>query len=322
MAWGIYQFQDVGFIGRERLDSIVKYDKPYKDSGNAYPYGDRRYSARHFRVIPNGDYEIWHANRTSTDDFLSGKTTKDYDHRRYGMVGIVRADNTYEFVHTVGQSEAMLLSEAMRADVANDKRRGGAYYAKGKYMHPIFKGLRVEVSTGEAMTPYTTVHRTLNRKKALQHIKKYDEFKTVYRAMRDAMDHVGILEVLVDMAKEKGLADLRKCGFGRVKQLIEEKKYLDAGLLYGMNHGNGNSWYTAHSIEHVLEDESRLRDRAESYKLHLKSTARWSEDKFRRDIYAGTPELFDTYESGAGEKIPSSAWGFDVMIDGKVAERL
>jgi hypothetical protein len=215
----------------------------------------------------------------------------------------------------------MLLTEAMQTEVANDKRRGGAYYAKGKYMHPIFKGLRVDVTTGEAKTPYTTVHRTLNRKRALQHIKKYDEFKTVYRAMRDAMDHVGVLEVLVDMAKEKGLDDLRKCGFGRVLQLIDEKKYLDAGLLYGMNHGNGNSWYTAHTIEHVLEDESRLREKAENYKLHIKSTTRWSEDKFRRDIYAGTPEVFETYESGAGEKIPSSAWGFDVIVDGNVAER-
>lgn len=322
MAWGIYQFQDVGFIGRERLESIVKYDKPYAKSGNAYPYGDRRYSARHFRVMPNGDYEIWHSNRLNVDNFLTGKTNPDYDVRRWGMVGIVRADNTYEFVHTIGQSESMLLSEAMRADVANDKRRGGAYYAKGKYMHPIFKGLRVDVTTGEAKTPYTTIHRTLNRKKALQHIKQYDEFKTVYRAMRDAMDHVGVLEVLVDMAKEKGLDDLRKCGFGRVKQLIEEKKYLDAGLLYGLNHGNGNSWYTAHTIEQVLGDESKMHEVANRYDRHLKNLSRLDEAKFRRDVYAGSPEVFETYESGAGEKIPSSAWGFDVMVDGKIAERL
>jgi hypothetical protein len=321
MTWGSYQFQDVGFVGRERLERIVATDKPYKDSKNAYPYGGRRYSARHFRVMPNGDYEIWYMNRTTVDDYLEGKDST-HDYRKWGLVGIVRADNTFEFTKSVGMSESMLLTEAMSADVANDKRRGGAYYAKGKYMHPIFKGLRVDVTTGEAKTPYTTVHRTLNRKKALQCIKKYDEFKTVYHAMRDAMDHVGVLEVLVDMAKEKGLDDLRKCGFGRVLQLIDEKKYLDAGLLYGMNHGNGNSWYTAHTIEHVLEDESRLREKAENYKLHIKSTTRWSEDKFRRDIYAGTPEVFETYESGVGEKIPSSAWGFDVMVDGKVAERL
>jgi hypothetical protein len=320
MAWGIYQFQDVGFIGRERLERVVKHDKPYKDSGNAYPYGDRRYSARHFRVLENGDYEIWNMNRTTVDDYLAGKDST-HDYRKWGLVGVVRADNTFEFTKSIGMSESMLLTEAMQTEVANDKRRGGAYYAKGKYMHPVFKGLRVDVTTGEAKTPYTTVHRTLNRKRALQHIKKYDEFKTVYRAMRDAMDHVGVLEVLVDMAKEKGLDDLRKCGFGRVLQLIDEKKYLDAGLLYGMNHGNGNSWYTAHTIEHVLEDESRLREKAENYKLHIKSTTRWSEDKFRRDIYAGTPEVFETYESGAGEKIPSSAWGFDVIVDGNVAER-
>jgi hypothetical protein len=272
-------------------------------------------------VLENGDYEIWYANRTTVDDYLAGKDST-HDYRKWGLVGVVRADNTFEFTKSIGMSESMLLTEAMQTEVANDKRRGGAYYAKGKYMHPIFKGLRVDVTTGEAKTPYTTVHRTLNRKRALQHIKKYDEFKTVYRAMRDAMDHVGVLEVLVDMAKEKGLDDLRKCGFGRVLQLIDEKKYLDAGLLYGMNHGNGNSWYTAHTIEHVLEDESRLREKAENYKLHIKSTTRWSEDKFRRDIYAGTPEVFETYESGVGEKIPSSAWGFDVMVDGKVAGRL
>ena len=314
------QFADVGFVGRERLERIVATDKPYRDSKNAYPYGGRKYSARHFRVLENGDYEIWHMNRTTVDDYLAGKDST-HDYSKWGLVGIVRADNTFEFTKSVGQSEAMLLTEAMNANVYNNARLGGAIYTKNGRMHPIFRGMRVDLTTGDAVTPYTTVHRTLKRKEARELDKQHNEFRTVYKAMSNAMDSRGLLELMIDVMSENEIDNASHIDFSVVRRLIDEKKYLDAGLLFGATSFRAN-WYISYAFGSVKKEGRSMEEVANSYGGHIKSAANWDPAKFRKALYKHSPQVFTTEEKAAGTKLTEATWGFDTIVDGKVAERL
>ena len=314
------QFGDVGFVGRERLERIVATDKPYRDSKNAYPYGGRRYSARHFRVLENGDYEIWNMNRTTVDDYLAGKDST-HDYRKWGLVGIVRADNTFEFTKPIGMSESMLLTEAMNASVYNNARLGGAIYTKNGRMHPIFRGMRVDLKTGEAVTPYTTVHRTLKRKEARELDKQYDEFRTVYKAMSNAMDNRGLMESMIDVMTENDIERVSHADFSVVRRLIDEKKYLDAGLLFGAASSRVN-WYISYAFDSVKNESRSIEEVANSYGHQVKDAANWNPAKFRKALYKHSPQVFTTEERAAGTKLTEATWGFDTIVDGKVAERL
>ena len=314
------QFGDVGFVGRERLERIVATDKPYKYSKNAYPYGDRKYSARHFRVLENGDYEIWHMNRTTVDDYLAGKESQ-HDYRKWGLVGIVRADNTFEFTKSVGQSEAMLLTEAMNANVYNNARLGGAIYTKHNLTHPIFRGMRVDLKTGDAVTPYITVHRTLKRKEARELDKQYEEFRTVYKAMSNAMDNRGLMELMIDVMSENEIERVSDIDFSVVRRLIDEKKYLDAGMLFGAANFRAN-WYITYAFDSVKNESRSMEEVVNSYGGHIKSAANWDPAKFRKALYKHSPQVFTTEERAAGTKLTESTWGFGTIVDGKVAERL
>jgi hypothetical protein len=314
------QFADVGFVGRERLERIVATDKPYRDSKNAYPYGDRKYSARHFRVLENGDYEIWHMSRTTVDDYLGGKHP-EHDYRKWGLVGIVRADNTFEFTKPVGQSESMLLTEAMNASVYNNARLGGAIYTKNDRMHPIFRGMRVDLKTGDAVTPYTTVHHTLKRKEARELDKQHNEFRAVYKAMLDAMDNRGLTELMIDVMSENDIDNVSSADFSVVQRLIDEKKYLDAGLLFGAISTRTN-WYISYALGSVKNEGRSIEEVANSYGRYIKDAANWNPAKFRKALYKHSPQVFTTEERTAGTKLTEATWGFDTIVDGKVAERL
>jgi len=314
------QFADVGFIGRERLERIVATDKPYRDSKNAYPYGDRRYSARHFRVLENGDYEIWYMNRTTVDDYLAGKDST-HEYRKWGMVGVVRADNTFEFTKTVGQSESMLLTEAMNANVCNNARLGGAVYTKNGRTHPIFRGLRVDLKTGDAVTPYTTVHRTLKRKEARELDKQHNEFRTVYKAMLNAMDNRGLMGLMIDVMSENDIDNVSRADFSVVRRLIDEKKYLDAGLLFGAIYSRTN-WYISYAFDSVKNESRSMEEVANSYGGHIKDAANWNPVKFRKALYKHSPQVFTTEERAAGAHLAEATWGFNTIVDGKIAERL
>lgn len=314
------QFGDVGFVGRERLERIVATDKPYKDSKNAYPYGDRKYSARHFRVLENGDYEIWNMNRTTLDDYLAGKESQ-HDYRKWGLVGVVRADNTFEFTKPIGMSESMLLTEAMNTNVYNNARLGGAVYTKQNITHPIFRGLRVDLKTGEAVTPYTTVHRTLKRKEARELDKQHNEFRAVYKAMLNAMDNRGLLESMIDVMTENEIDNVSHADFSVVRRLIDEKKYLDAGLLFGATSSRAN-WYITYAFSSVKNESRSMEEVANSYGGHIKDAANWNPAKFRKALYKHSPQIFTTEERAAGTKLTAATWGFDTIVDGKIAERL
>ena len=305
-------FYDLRHVTRSTLEDVVKLQKPYAGSTNAYPIGDRKYSGRHFRVMPNGDYMLFYAHR----EHIDGRIQRDEEIPKYAHMGIVHPDNTYEFNRAVCMSTSMFLTEALNADVRSSSRHGGGIYQRRGFVHPIFRGLRVDISSGEAKTPYRMFQRRLNQKAAKEEMKAYEEFGTVYNTMVNAMDSKSILDVFRDMHEDLGedlFTKLNKMDL--VLRLIDERKYLDAGLIYQvLVERHMHSWM----LKAYLEDDKVSHWGTPQF--DRKMTLAY--DNFRKNILKTKPHVFIEKELEVGVELPACTWGLRIVSEGKEVERL
>lgn len=326
-------FNDVRRISYDRLIQRIALDKPYKDSGNAYPLGDRRYSDRHFRHEANDTFTIWYADRESIDNKYGRSNDKQnalaqnqhyYDNR---MIGIVHPDNSFEFTVDTSQGENMLLTHALGAWVHHEKSKGGTVYEKrkvgnsGKHIHPVFKGLRINCDTGEAVTPYSVFLPVVKRKAANEVMAKYQDFITVFKTMVDSMDDRGIWEVFEDLYKheaEGSKENWRSLDIAVVKRLIDEKKYVDAGCLFSLlNRTSHMRW----RIEWQMDNETLPVAQSLSYGWRGQAKKDVTTN-FRKEILKQHPEVFTFTELEAGDPLPASQWGVEVRVGNQPVERL
>lgn len=326
-------FYDIKRVSYEALETITKLQAPYKDSGNAYPLGARKHSDRHFRREQDGTFTLWYTDRQMADN-LYGRTNDKAD--RYNiykdnldrrMIGRVYPDNTFEFNHSTGMGENMLLAECLGATVSHDKRRGGTVYTKVRgnqtIMHPVFKGLKIDCTTGEAKTPYAVFLPTVNRKAASDMMKQYQDFINVFTSSIKAMDDAGIWEVYVDLYKHE--AGDRDGWYGLdmsvVRRLINEYKYVDAGCLFTMLNGSS---YFLWRVSYELEDRENAGSRL-TPPLPPRWRTRAHNDvttKFRKEILKQHPEVFGFKQLQPGEALPTSQWGLRVEVGGEPVHRL
>lgn len=326
-------FNDVRRISYDRLLTRTATDTPYRNSGNAYPLGERRYSDRHFRKEADGTFTIWYADREVIDN-KHGKDNdkktnfdKNRDYYDSQMLGRVHPDNTFEFTARLSNGENMLLTQGLCAWVHHDRSKGGTVYQKrragnsGLIVHPVFKGLRINCDTGEAVTPYEVFLPVVKRKAAADVMKGYQEFITTFEVMINSMDERGIWEVYCDLYKYEGEGDKgvwRGLGMETVKRLIDEKKYVDAGCLFTLfNKSSHMRW----RVEWVMDNETQ------SGVPQL--THRWKDsaisdvkNNLRKEILKQHVDVFNAKPLERGAPLPSSQWGLIVQVDGKPVERV
>lgn len=326
-------FNDIRRISYDRLIQRIALDKPYKDSGNAYPLGERRYSDRHFRHEADGTFTIWYADRESIDnryDKANDKQTNyglnknHYDNR---MIGRVHPDNSFEFTAETSQGENMLLTEALGGWVHHEKAKGGTVFEKrklgnsGKYIHPVFKHLRIDCETGAAVTPYSVFLPVVNRKAANEVMSQYQDFTTVFSTMIDSMDERGIWEVFEDLYKHEGGGEKgkwRSLGMDTVKRLIDEKKFVDAGCMFALLN---SSSYIRWRIEWEMEKDNQSGGSSINYRFKQNAKKDVS-TKFRKMILKQHPEVFTFTELEAGDPLPASQWGIEVRVGNQPVVRL
>lgn len=325
-------FNDIRRISYDRLVQRVATNKPYKGSGNAYPLGERRYSDRHFRREEDGTFTIWYADRETVDNKFGrtndkqtvfGNSPNYYENH---MLGRVHPDNSFEFTTGTSQGENMLLSEALCAWVHHDKSKGGTVYEKrrvggSKYVHPVFRGLRINCETGEAMTPYSVFLPVVKRKAANEVMDKYQEFINTFSVMISSMDERGIWEVFTDLYTHEGESNRdtwRSLDMAVVKRLIDERKYVDAGCLFTMLSKTSHmqwrvEWYMDRDIQtgngslgHNWVDQA------------IKDVG----TNFRKRILKQHPEVFTFTELDKGDPLPSSQWGVDIRVGDQSVVRL
>ena len=319
-------FYDIQYINYKNLETISR-SKPFRGSDNAYPLGDRRYSARHFRKEEDGSFSIWYLNRETSDEFQAGtlsegqKRNEEWYARR--KLGIVRPDNSFEFINTTGQGENMLLCEGLRGGLSHCANKGGVVFRRGEHIHPVFIGLRINCDTGESMTDYKLFQAVVNRKQANQYMKQFSEFKTIAPVMLNSMDDAGVLQVYDDMY-EIHRDSFKTLNEKQVMQLVHEGKYVDALCLFSMI--TNQMWEIKHGTEHRY----KARETGEIVPNHLsrlptrfkERTMRVLETKFR-DLAVSTQEdLFESRELQAGKELPESKWDLRVTVNGVAMKRL
>jgi hypothetical protein len=320
-------FYDISHISYNNLLEITKYQAPYKNSNNAYPLGDRRYSDRHFRKEEDGSFSLWYADRQIVDGLLTDtlddgqKRNKIYYEGR--KLAVVHPDNSIEFISKYyGQGENMLLSAGLRGLLHNDASKGGLMLELGNYIHPVFIGLRVDCRTGRAVTDYKVFKTVIDRKKANLYMKQYEEFKRVAPVMYQSMGDRGINEVYDDLLNEYGMAKFVGLGDRDVMPLVKENRPVDALCVIGIKQ-NWNILYEAKRRAHLRAENQPVPE--DSYRLYPRTKERTLarfKKEFRGIAVASEPTLFNYEELEAGKGIPSSKWVYKITVDGKQVVRI
>jgi len=319
-------FYDIQYINFKNLEYISR-SKPFRGSDNAWPLGDRRYSARHFRKEEDGSFSIWYLNREVSDGL--SKDTLAEERKQYASryesqkLGIVRSDNSFEFINSSGQGENMMLREALRGGLGYNVNKGGLVFHRGQHIHPVFRGLRIDCDSGESRTDYKLFQSVVKRKEAHQYMKQFNEFKTIAPVMLNSMDAAGIIQVYDDMYEihRDSFKDLN----GKyVMQLIHEGKYVDALCLFSMieNH----LW----EIRHGVKFRHEAREEGLAVPNHLNNipsrfkerTMRVLQTKFRDTAVSTQQDLFELRELQAGRELPESKWDLLITVNGMPMKRL
>ena len=186
------------------LHKVVEYNKPYRGSTNIYPLGSRRYSDRHFTANADGTYDVWYLDKNIAEDVRNGVLTegqkRHYTYYDQCFLGTVHPDGTYEFKRGGwGFGTNILLTEGLGMRVHHDRKRGGTIVSGHAVKHPVFRGLRIDMRTGAAVTPYVVHTRNAKRKETKDYFAQYVDKIEVAFKMLEAMDEAGIKDVYRDL---------------------------------------------------------------------------------------------------------------------------
>ena len=301
-------FHDIDRISYESLANKVKNNKPYRDSGNAYPLGYREYSSRHFRALDDGSFSIWYMHREMSDKLGKGELTEEY-YADKKPLGIVRPDNSFEFTEINGlhQGENTLLSELLGVYIHQVKNKGGAVMTvtSGKEEYPIFTGLRFDIETKKPLTEFEVVQPTLNRKKSNAVMKSYKEFLSVYPMFINAMNDKAGIEVIKDLYEQFDKFSVLKLNQLTVKEAVDKKHYVDAAIMLYLIKAH---WVRSHFAYHLKEGSSDTR-LSNDWQGDVKDIV---DRHFRKTILSQSSDAFDWVTLTKG-KLCESSWDHKIF---------
>ena len=304
-------FHDIQKVSYSNMQRVIARG-PYKNS-NAYPLGDRKYSSRHFRVNrEDGSMTIYYHGRQEADDASAGRDTVTEGMMKQWKscaIATVHSDNSIEFHNINNNGQTMMLSNMLFARVNHSSKHQGViidganYTNRNSYIHPGFKGLRISLNDGKALTPYRVFQRRVNRKKADQEMNLYTDFLNVYKPMINAMTREGVVEVIIDMSKKYG--GVHRLDNESFVQLVKENKFVDAAVYFALIHNiSGARWL-------------HLQGSPKQYESFLKTLHTSLLYTLRETVLMGCDHVFEEKELKAEEEFPSATWGHRiVMADG------
>lgn len=237
--------------------------------------------------------------------------------RGHNIVGVVRPDNSFEFTKSsYWQGDRCFLSQHSAGWFTTDSRRGGAIYSGGKggIFHPIWKGLRVDCESMEAITPYEVVIHHINRKVGKSMLSRYEHMFKVSEVMLKAMDLENINKTCIDIVEGS-------FGEGAYKKYVDIKVYmeeaekliddapLDAFLLFTIAYDIRHVSYRMRYGSHYHND-----DTPENIFISTKR-------RIAKEIYKKNPEILKPVVMSGGKRYPACEWGVKVMVNGEQKEQ-
>jgi hypothetical protein len=307
---GVIMFYDVSRVSYSRLVDTTKTQKPYRNSGNAYPLGDRRYSARHFRKEDDGTFTIWYVHRESSDAVIRGDEINEYYKNRKPLARVY-PDNTLEFTSAKDfhQGERVLLSELVgRCTVHQVKTKGGTIMSTGSGEYPVFTGLRINLDTGKPVTKFTVIQPTLNRKRSNQAMKKYKEFLDTYPVFINALDNNSAVSIIKDMFEQLGEEKFMRLEEKTIATMVDNKHYLDAAMAVYLE---ASPWVRS-TFRYYMQDggyhEPRMSHNWQELVKHMVGK------NFRKMMLSLDESVFDWNPQPEGV-LKKSEWGFKLVSE-------
>jgi hypothetical protein len=304
----IMYFYDISKITYARLVDTTKYQKPYRGSNNAYPLGDRRYSARHFRAMDDGTFDIWYMHRGCLDDVISGKEISEY-YKSCKPLAKLYPDNTLEFTETRGyhQGERAMLSELIGyGTMYQVKSKGGTIWTCIDGTYPVFQGLRISLDTYKPVTEFTVVQPVLNRKKSNAIMKSYKEFLDVFPVYIKAMDSRAAIEVIKDLHDQSDKFNGAKFNNQTLKETADKKHYVDAAFI---NYLLQYHWIRNNFKYQLGENGSGEARMPRDWQEDIMKTV---ERHFRKAVLGEIDEAFDWVTLPKG-KLCASPWDHKIV---------
>jgi hypothetical protein len=236
---------------------------------------------------------------------------------KYRKLVLIHPDNSVEFLRdSYDQGDNMYLTEALGWHSHNVKAKGGGvmsrYGTSDKMQHPLFVGLRVDLKTGNAITPYTMERRVVNKQRAKSLMEGYEDFLRTYRPMVGAMNKSGVYEVLTDLYDELGFEGMKDSNRDDVVKLIDQHRYVDAAVLFAFIFGN-SYWrylFLSNRGKGSPDDYYGFHKIVEEMKSAM-------DTQFKYQMYLGNPSVFDTEPIN---KLQTCKWGVLIKVNGEVVK--
>jgi hypothetical protein len=252
--------------------------------------------------------------------------SKEFEyHRRdrgHNIVGTVRPDNSFEFTKSrYWQGDRCFLSQSSAGYFSTDSRRGGMVFAinmqdDNAVFHPIWKGLRVNCDTMEAVTPYEVVIHHVDRKSGKGILSKYEHMFKVSEVMLKAMDlHIinntciEIVDGIFGAGEYKRSVDNAKL-LEHAEKLIDDAP-LDALLLFTLAY---EVRHVGYRMRYGMSTTNHTDDTPENIFMATKR-------KIAREVYKENPDILKEVSCGSGKRYPACDWGVKLMVNGQQVEQ-
>ena len=333
-------------LSYERLTKVTNTVPHYRGNKDRFPLFNRRENRKYFLVREEDGQRVfdivygvtWERHDLTKEEFEAmeakgektaakyakydgnGKETGEYEYSWYetmpNVIGTVRSDNTFEFNATrYGQGDRTVMSSLSRGWFSTDSRRGGMVYRNGQVLHPIYRGMKVDVETMQPSVPYEVVIHHVNRKAAKDLLSKYEHFYKVSEVMLKAMT-VGMVietakEVVTGIWGEEGRTKYRADAdyMEQAEKLINDAP-LDAFVLYCLANNIGRIGYRLWWDNPANDESNAYEDLFVSLKRVL-----------NKGIYRQHRDIFKEVNCVSGSVYPACDWGTKILVDGKEMEQ-
>lgn len=339
------------YINYKRLTEITKTVKPYRGSTNRFPISYRVHNNKCFYVEKEGDDTIYRITygygskefAVTKEEYINAEAQgiKNYhditwreetDPMRYiryethpREIGIIRPDNSFEFTASYyGQGDNTIMSAWSHGYFCRSSRHGGMIYnnCRNEVFHPIYKGMRLDCDTMQALVPYQVTGQRVMRKVAKDFLKQYVDFYKISDVMMKSMRSEDFIAMTYELVEELGATEDNH-GWGvsiNTSNLHSEAQSrlstapLDSAMLYCVAHDVMN-------VRRRVAYHKSTNNYYSGHPLNLESVYDAMRRKLNKEIFRNNPSVMKPIDYEMGKHYPASDWGVTITVDGKEVEQ-
>jgi hypothetical protein len=299
--------------------------KPYRsaDGLRRYPLGKRAYSRRYWRFVD----ETTQKENPPIGIFYNDTLLLKY-----------HSDDSVEFVsnYAYGQGDGGLVSSVLRGTVKSVSTLGGAVYYTERnrhndmnlVMHPLFKGLRVNLSDGSAheSCKYEVHTYQVAPAKTKSFREPYSKMFSLATKLLKVMDKDQIYQEMMDYrskympttAGNNAWAaywerDIEEIG----QEFLQSQDAVGLVLHFGARYNYKDFSYWQKWSMHTYDRESPT--------LSEKKFPDTVKTRFLTELYksliAKGVDIHETYVTQAGQRLPTVKWGQRILVNGNEMAR-